>query len=371
MSAQRLNVGLIGLEPGRSWAARAHLPALNALADQFEVFGVANSSLASAEAAAAATGLPRAFGDYRELVTSPDIDVVTVTVRVPKHLEMVKAAIAAGKHVFCEWPLGNGLAEAEELAALAAAKGVLGVVGTQGRFAPGIQYVKQLIADGFVGEVLSTNIASRAPGWGGSFTNKRASAYLLDKASGANMLTIIVGHALASLREVFGELDQLSAVLATRRNPAIDLDTGEEVPVTAPDQVLMNGVFASGAPISLHYRGGPARDGKNLYWEINGTKGDLRISTASSLPTTPLIIEGAQGDDGAFKMMEVPTSYLTGFPDDLVPGNVARIYARMAADLRDGTHTAPSFNDAVVLHRIIAGIEASARSGCSVRLTGN
>ena len=72
------------------------------------------------------------------------------------HLEVVKAAIEAGKHVYCEWPLGNGLAEAEELAELAKAKSVLGVVGTQARVSPEIEYLKQLITDGFVGEVLST-----------------------------------------------------------------------------------------------------------------------------------------------------------------------------------------------------------------------
>ena len=104
--------------------------------DDFEIVGVANSSLESSRRAADAAGVSRAFASVAELVTSPDIDVVTVTVRVSRHRELVRAALEAGKAVYCEWPLGNGLAEAEELAALAAARGVLGVVGTQARFAP-------------------------------------------------------------------------------------------------------------------------------------------------------------------------------------------------------------------------------------------
>jgi hypothetical protein len=131
MTEQRFRVGIVGLEPGRGWAARAHVPALRALSDSYEIVGVANTSLASAQRAAAALGLPRAFNDVAELVSAPEVDIVTVTVKVPHHLEVVKAAIEAGKHVYCEWPLGNGLAEAEELAELAKAKSVLGVVGTR------------------------------------------------------------------------------------------------------------------------------------------------------------------------------------------------------------------------------------------------
>jgi predicted dehydrogenase len=126
MAGQRFRIGIVGLQPGRCWTARAHIPALRALSESYEIVGVANTSLASAEKAAAATGLPRVFADVAALVAAPEVDIVAVTVKVPHHLEIVKAAIEAGKHVHCKWPLGNGLAEAEELAALAGAKGGAG-----------------------------------------------------------------------------------------------------------------------------------------------------------------------------------------------------------------------------------------------------
>jgi predicted dehydrogenase len=278
MSAQRFRVGIVGLQPGRSWAAVAHIPALRALSDTYEIVGVANTSQASAQAAASATGLPRAFSDVAELVSSPDVDIVAITVKVPHHLEIAKAAIAAGKHVYCEWPLGNGLTEAEELAALARARGVLGVVGTQARAAPEIEYLRHLIADGFVGQVLSTTLLGQGGGWGGIIGEKKIHAYLLDRANGATLLTIPVGHTLAALRDVLGEVTTVSATLATRRTTARAADTGETLPVSAPDQVLVSGTLSSGAPVCLHYRGGAPRDGQGFFWEINGTEGDIRVT---------------------------------------------------------------------------------------------
>jgi predicted dehydrogenase len=366
MPGQRLRVGIVGLQPGRSWAARAHIPALRALSDTFEIVGVANTTRASAEAAAAATGLPRAFADLAELIAAPEVDIVAVTVKVPPHREIVNAAIAAGKHVYCEWPLGNGLAEAEDMAALARAKGVLGVVGTQARVAPEIEYLRHLIADGFVGEVLSTTLVARggALQGGGSIPDKKTWAYLLDRSNGATLLTIPVGHTLAALTEVLGAVAEVSAVLATRRTTALVVDTGETLPVSAPDQVLVSGMFASGVPISLHYRGGAARDGDGLFWEINGTAGDIRVSGPSGhTQMVQLSLKGARGKETAFRPLEVPASYRVGWPDDVEPGNVARLYARMARDLREGTRSAPSFEDAVAVHRIIAAIERAAESG--------
>jgi predicted dehydrogenase len=366
MSGQRFGVGIVGVEPGRSWAARGHIPALRALPETFEIVGLANTSKASAEAAAAATGLPRAFADVAELVAAPEVDIVTVAVKVPPHLQIVKAAIGAGKHVYCEWPLGKDLAEAEQMAALAQAKGVLGVVGTQARVAPEIEYLRHLIGDGFVGDVLSTTLVARggALQGGGSIPDKKTWGYLLDRSNGATLLTIPLGHTLAALRDVFGEVAEVSSVLAVRRGAALAVDTGEMIPATAPDQVLVSGVFASGVPISIHYRGGAARNDEGLFWEIHGTDGDIHVSGPSGhTQMVQLSLKGARGEEKVFRPLQVPASYRSGWPDDVEPGNVARLYARMARDLREGTRLAPSFEDAVAVHRIIAAIEKAAESG--------
>jgi len=146
------------------------------------------------------------------LVASPDIDVVVVTVKVPHHLKIIKAAIAAGKHVFSEWPLGNGLAEAGELAALAAKSNVRGFVGTQARVAPEILYLRQLIADGYVGKVLSTTLTAWGGNCGGALGSVETYGYLLDQSNGATMLTIPMGHTLTALRDVLGDIVSLASV---------------------------------------------------------------------------------------------------------------------------------------------------------------
>src|SRR5207245_576310 len=133
-----------------------------------------------------------------ELGNSPAVDVDAVTVKVPYHLERATAALEAGKAVYCEWPLGNGLNEAETLAALAQKQGVLAVAGLQARSAPAVAYVRDLVEQGYIGEVLSTTLVGSGMGWGP--TVEPFNAYLNDKKNGATMLSIAVGHTAAALR---------------------------------------------------------------------------------------------------------------------------------------------------------------------------
>jgi len=361
--APRIRVGIIGLQPGQSWASRAHVPALRALPDLFELRGVANTSLASAQGAAAAMEIPRAFADAAALLACADIDAVAVTMRVPAHRAVVKAAIEQGKHIYCEWPLGNGLIEAEELARRARAGGMVAVIGTQAVVAPEIALMRRLVASGAIGKILSTSlIGTGGPQQGsGTISNEKTYAYLLDRANGASLLTIPVGHALSAVRHVLGDVSQVSGVLATRRRTARALDTGNILPATAPDQVLVSGLLDSGAPISIHYRGGEARTPIGLRWEINGTEGDILLTGPSGhLQMVPLELSIVRGDGGTVETIKRPPDDEGDLPADPEVGNVARLYARMAADIAEGTRTAPDFDDAEALHRVISEIEATA-----------
>src|SRR5439155_8822521 len=153
----------------------------------YEVRAISARSPESARAAADVYGVPLAFGDHDQLVTHPDVDVVAVTVKVPHHRELVGAALAAGKVVYCEWPLGRDVDEARDMAALAADRGVRTVVGLQARQAPAIQFVQELLREGYVGEVLSTTMVGLSiPG----NVVVQANAYMLDETTGANLLTI-------------------------------------------------------------------------------------------------------------------------------------------------------------------------------------
>jgi predicted dehydrogenase len=358
MSDKPIRVGFIGLNPGIHWAATAHIPALAALPHDFLVTGVANTSYASAKKAADAFGLPHAFDNAQALINSDEIDLVVITVKVPHHHELVTAALNAGKHVYCEWPLGNGLAEARELADLAEAKGVVAAIGTQMRVAPEVDYLRQLIAEGYVGEVLSTTLVGSGSAWGP--VTDAAHAYLYDRNNGATMLSIPLGHTLAGMREVLGEFGDLSARMVQRRKTALVVETGETIPATSPDQVLVHGTLKSGAAVSIHYRGNTSR-GTNLLWEINGTEGDIQVTGASGHgQMVPLSISGANGDAKGLSRLMPPATAYECWPDNPVAGNVARVYALVAEDIRSGTRSAPSFRDAVALHETLDTIERSA-----------
>src|SRR6266480_2491884 len=152
-----LGVGIIGVSPVWGWAATAHIPALRALPN-YEIRALSAHSAESARAAGEVFGVSAVFSGHEQLVTRPDIDVVAVTVKVPRHRQLVCAALAAGKAVYCEWPLGRDLDDARAMAALAAGQGVRTAVGLQARQAPAIEFVQKLLRDGYVGEVLSTTM---------------------------------------------------------------------------------------------------------------------------------------------------------------------------------------------------------------------
>lgn len=163
--AEKIRLGLIGASVRGTWSSRSHLPALQASAD-IELTAVCTTRADSAEAARQAYGARLAFDDWRKMLASPEIDAVAVVVRVPSHYEPTKAALEAGKHVYCEWPLGRNTDEAAQMLAAAERRGVRHAVGLQGQVSPAICFVKDLIADGYVGRVLSATMIGCAPNWG-------------------------------------------------------------------------------------------------------------------------------------------------------------------------------------------------------------
>src|SRR5881392_3772214 len=291
MPESRLGVGIIGVSPVRGWAATAHIPALRALPN-YEIRALSAHSEESARAAGEVFGVSGVFTDHEQLVTQPDIDVVAVTVKVPHHRELVSAAIAAGKAVYCEWPLGRDLDDARAMAALAARRGVRTVVGLQARQAPAIEFVQQLLRDGYVGEVLSTTMVGVSIA-GDALV--QPNAYMLDKTNGANLLTVPFGHSLDVLSYVLGEFAELSAVSDVRRPLITIQETGERIVKTAADQIAVIGTLDSGATASIHIREAVA-GGTGFLWEINGTDGTLRITADAAVPGIfPLTVAGAHG----------------------------------------------------------------------------
>ena len=363
-----LGIGIIGVNPAWGWAATAHIPALRALPN-YEIRAISARNAESARGAGEAFGIKAVFPDHEQLVIQPDIDVVAVTVKVPHHRELVTAALAAGKAVYCEWPLGRDLDEARAMAALAVEKGLRTVVGLQARQAPAVEFIQQLLSDGYVGEVLSTSMVGLSVV---GDTLVQPNAYMLDKANGANLLTVAFGHSLDILNHVLGEFADLSAVSDLRRPLMKIEETGEQIVKTAVDQIAVIGTLASGATASVHVREAVA-GGTGFLWEINGTDGTLRITADAPLPGIfPVTVAGAQGPNEPAELA-IPAALAQKWPalsslQGAPAFNVGRTYAAFAADIDNGKHTVADFADAVRRHEVITAIERSAASGERVKV---
>src|SRR5438105_7794894 len=343
-----LGVGIVGVSPVRGWAATAHIPALRALPN-YQIRALSAHNAEFARAAGEVCGVSAVFSDHEQLVVQPDIDVVAVTVKAPHHRALVSAALAAGKAVYCEWPLGRDLDDARAMAALAAKQGVHTVVGLQARQAPAIEFVRQLLRDGYVGEVLSTTMVGLSiPG----DVVVQANAYMLDKTNGANLLTVPVGHSLDLLNYVLGEFAELSAVSDLRRPLITIKETGQRIVKTAADQIAVIGTLQSGATASIHVREAVA-GGIGFLWEINGTNGTLRITAAAAgRRVFPLAVGGGPARSEPAELV-IPTALTQKWP--ALAGlagapafNVARAYAEFAADIDNKTPTVPDFAAAVL-----------------------
>lgn len=350
-----IGVGIVGANPDHGWAAKAHIPALQLL-PEYRLGAVSTSRQASAEAAGRAFGVP-AFSDLPSLLARNDIDLVVITVKVPHHGALVEAALRAGKHVLCEWPLGVDSIEARSLAALAGDHDLAGLVGLQARASPALRYIRDLVRQGYVGRVLSTTMIGSGMQWGTTFSSDNA--YIADERTGATMLTIPFGHSVDALCWCLGEFRTLTATMATVRPDARNIDTGAPVLKTAADQIAVSGHLDGGAVAAIHYRGGRSR-GTNFLWEINGEDGDLQIRAETGhLQMAAPTITGARRDTD-WAPLPVPTEYLValGAPPG-PPENIAHAYALIALG-----RPAATFSDALRRHEMIDAIrEAAAAAG--------
>ncbi|MGZ7442839.1 Gfo/Idh/MocA family protein [Paenibacillus sp. TH7-28] len=360
----KLRTGIIGGSLNNQWASRTHIPALTQ-STCHEITAIATSNMASAKESAAALDVTLAFDDYRELVRSQNVDLVVVSVKVPHHYEMIKEAIAAGKHVYSEWPLTVTSEEAEELAELAYQKGIHHAVGLQARQSPSLLDVKNRISRGDIGRVLSASMSVSTPGKGG-FTEQNA-IYLLQEKYGATLLAINGGHSLDALSFVLGDLKEVYATMNSNYSEAKVLGTGETVPKDTADQIMVHGMLENGALVSAHIQGGTY---PKFELEIQGEKGVIRISQPRSqghVQFGGLLAEQAlypSGHLGSYGDQETLQRVYDETEDGSVTVNqVLKAHQVLAEDIRQGTFQAPDFREAARLHRLLETIRQSACTG--------
>ena len=271
--ARRLRVGIIGANARGGWAAESHVPAVQGL-EGLELSAVATSSQETADEAAHTFGVAKAYSDGAALIADGEIDVVAVATRVPDHRPLVLASIAAGKHVYSEWPLGPSSAESAAMARTAQAAGIHHAIGLQLRGSPVVRAARERLAAGAIGRLLSLSIFSSTAGFGPDVPEPFI--YLEDPAAFANLITIQGAHTLDLLLALGGQAASLSA-LPSRQFPEIRAGAkGMPRRRTTYDHLLAQGRFAGGAPFTLEVAGG--RRGETPFWlELVGESGTLRL----------------------------------------------------------------------------------------------
>ena len=365
MPEKKVRIGIIGANANYGWSMRAHLPALLAL-PEYELTAVCTSSAGTAVESAKAYGARLPFHDYREMVTHPDIDLVSVSVRVPLHHDMVMAALEAGKHVFCEWPLGANVDEAQAMASLASSKGVTNMVGLQARGAPAILHLKELIGQGYVGEVLACNMTMFLPG---VLQRGLSMPWMADREKGGNTLTIGTGHAIDAFCFCVGEFREISAKVATQVKEWETSEPGKVVSVNSADNILINGTLVDGAVASVHVATIPWH-GTGWRMEVYGREGTLTASSQEMIQYGHITIRGANGGDPQLVEVPIPDT-LTRIPNEVPPGapfNVAQIYRTLSQAINNGTRTMPDFDFAVDRHKLLVAMEESSSAGKMVLL---
>ncbi|MFC7054139.1 Gfo/Idh/MocA family protein [Hansschlegelia quercus] len=349
---ETLGVGIVGANPERGWARISHVPAVQRLGG-LRLAAVLGGSQASAEASKVAFGAERAYADPDDLFRDPAVNIVTIAVRVPAHRDLALGALWSGKHVYCEWPLGRDLAEAEELAHAARRAGRLAVIGLQGRSSPSLQRAAEMIRSGAIGRVLSGRMESGTAAFGPS--TAKAETYLEDPANGATLVTIHAGHALDAAIAVLGPLSNLQAMTTCQFGEVAITGETETIARTIPDFCVTQSWLESGAGLSVEVAGGRTEAAK-FRFEVVGDRGALTLESAAprgfQSGRLALTVNGEQ--------QRVDEGELAPLPNEAV--NVGAVYAALRDDIRRGSTTLPGFDHAARLTRLLADLSASSDS---------
>lgn len=361
MAQHRMRIGVVGANGGTDrWGARAHLPAIAAL-EETELVAVCTAHEETAKRAQQRTGARLAFWDYEAMMRSSEVDLVTVAVRIALHHPVVMAALDAGKHVFCEWPLALNATQAAELDARAQARGVAHAVGTQARFSPGIMHAKELMDGAYVGRPLffhMTHFLSSAmqPRPSHRWWSMRAE-------EGGGAILIACGHALDVVRWYLGEVVEVNGQVQTLVQETRFADTGEVVPVDAIDTVAFMARLASGVTGTVHVSNVCTR-GSGFHLDIFGTDGCLSVESPNMVQYSPARVYGAQGS-GTLQELPVPPRLhaVPNLPAESQALQVAQLLRHFIQSVHTGTTFHPHFGDAVGLQRTLEAVVRSSAAG--------
>ncbi|GAA1537768.1 Gfo/Idh/MocA family oxidoreductase [Actinomadura kijaniata] len=375
-----IGVGMVG----HAFMGRAHSQAWRSVGAFFAppltpvMAAVAGRSAERAAAAARTLGWASAESDWKRLLERDDVQLIDVCTPGDTHAEIAVAALEAGKHVLCEKPLANSVAEAAAMAAAAdraREHGVRAMVGFNYRRVPAAALARRLVAEGRIGEIRHVR-AQYLQDWladpDAPFTWRSDR-----ERAGSGALGDLGAHIVDLAQHVTGQrLVGVSAVTGTFV-PERPLPEGGTARVTVDDAALFLARTDGGALASFEATRFATGRKNALRLEVNGSKGslafdleslnELSFHDAAEDPATAgfrrvLVTEPDHPYAGAWW----PPGHLLGYE---------HTFTHQAADLltaiAGGTDPAPSFADGLQVQRVLAAVETSADSGAWTTVEGS
>lgn len=378
-----LRIGMVGY----AFMGAAHAqgwrnaPIFFDLPSGIELTAVAGRNAEAVAAARSRLGFASAETDWHALIDRDDIDLIDVCTPGDTHAEIAVAALRAGKHVLCEKPLANSVAEAEEMAAAAreaAARGVFAMCGFTYRRAPALAYARSLIEQGRLGTVRHVR-GQYLQDW--LHDENAPMTWRLDKTkSGSGALGDIGAHLIDTTQWLTGQsIEGVSALLETfvKSRPVAGELSGlggvgsadaPRAEVTVDDAALFTARFSGGAVGSFEASRFALGRKNALRVEINGTDGSVAFDFVDNN-----VLEFFDGRDPSpeqgFRRIlatEPDHPYVAAW---WPPGHglgYEHGFTHQAVDLvtaiAEGRQPTPSFDDALQVQRVLAAVEASAGS---------
>jgi predicted dehydrogenase len=378
-----LKVGIIGA----NWGLLGHLPAWQALPG-VEVLAICTAHQDTAEKAAREHGIPRAYWDYHKMMADPDIDIIDVGTQPRLRYDMVMAALAAGKHVYNANPFAVDLPHAKRMLDTQRQRGLVGQIDAQFQWVPQIARMKELISEGYLGDLFSVICHCHYPLFADgdirypfvAHTGVGQPYYWLgDASSGASVLRNLGGHCLHGLIHLFGEIDDVAATLDTFVKEWRFPDGGHLDPQTADTAQLMLR-FRNGGVAQINTSWVVA-DAPGFSIEAYGSKGRLRLESSAGFPDTGnthlyaaqcgahySVERLAREIDMPDRLTHVSGTSITADDPRPVIIPMLKMFEEMARAIRAGDEARPSFGQAYHVQQVVEAAEIASAQRRWVRI---
>ncbi|MEO7148316.1 MAG: Gfo/Idh/MocA family oxidoreductase [Terrimesophilobacter sp.] len=366
--------GFMGAAHSQGWRVAPHFFDLPA---RVEMACLVGRSLGSARAAANRWGWHNSSDDWRTVVADPSIDIVDIVTPSDSHAEIAVAALNAGKHVLCEKPLANTVAEAEEMAVAAIQATTISMVGFTYRRVPAIGLAKRLVDQGMVGDIQHVT-ASYLQDW--LIDPEVPLTWRLDKErAGSGALGDLGTHAIDLAQYVTGSfLSAVSGTLQTivTERPLLGEKVGlsgttrtERGEVTVDDRALIVGRFDSGALATFEATRFSTGRKNALRLEVSGSRGAVAFDL-EAMNTLQVFDATAPNDRQGFTSViatEPSHPYVSAWwPAGHMLG-YEHAFSHQVADfvtaISEGIPISPTFAEGLQVQRTLQAVETSAQSG--------